>query len=237
MEKLKLLKSVQIKNSRHYGKFRLSRLKNGQGKLISLVLRQALLTGLVCACFTSAKIKNENRFCIVGVEESIPEIFMNLQGINLKGQFDDLQIPYTTHAIIDLEGPLKVTARDIKFPIDLGLSVVDETRHIANITQPIPFVVKLRIEINSGNSKPETGVPNEEGEEGEEGEQEHSFDAIFTPIRHFETSIQSYEYEGKTVEHLFLEIWTDSTITPYEALVQASRKMICLLRYFLQSEL
>nr|YP_009299140.1 RNA polymerase alpha subunit [Pelargonium exhibens]YP_009299182.1 RNA polymerase alpha subunit [Pelargonium exhibens]AJB99054.1 RNA polymerase alpha subunit [Pelargonium exhibens]AJB99097.1 RNA polymerase alpha subunit [Pelargonium exhibens] len=233
MIQFKVLDGIQVKNAQQYGRFGLSPLKNGEAKLLSLVLRQALLTSLVCACFTSAKIKNEPRSfyfrsLMVGIKEPIPKILSNLSGIKLKGKFDDFQIPFTTRAFIDRIGPLTVTARDIQLPF--GLTVVDETQHIATLTQAIPFFVELRIEINSANSKPETGVPNEEGEEW------HLLDAIFTPIRQFESSIQSYEYEGQTVEHLFLEIYTDSTITPYEALVQASRKMISLLTFFLQPE-
>nr|YP_009299918.1 RNA polymerase alpha subunit [Pelargonium trifidum]YP_009299958.1 RNA polymerase alpha subunit [Pelargonium trifidum]AJB99831.1 RNA polymerase alpha subunit [Pelargonium trifidum]AJB99873.1 RNA polymerase alpha subunit [Pelargonium trifidum] len=225
----------RIPSGGDYGKFVLCPIHNGQANFLANSLRQALLKSLVCARVTRAKIKNEPTFGmhIQGIKESIPAILRNLSKIRLKGNFDDLHLPCTEKAILDVNIPLKekevfaildrkncpftIMAHDIKLPS--GLSVVDKTQHIATLTEPVSFCVELQIEINSVDSKTETEVTNEE-------QGWHSFDVSFLPIHLVTTSIHRYDYAGESVEMLLIGIWTDKTIGAYEALVQASQRTI-----------
>nr|YP_009300138.1 RNA polymerase alpha subunit [Pelargonium transvaalense]YP_009300185.1 RNA polymerase alpha subunit [Pelargonium transvaalense]AJC00054.1 RNA polymerase alpha subunit [Pelargonium transvaalense]AJC00100.1 RNA polymerase alpha subunit [Pelargonium transvaalense] len=210
-----------------YGRFCISPLTKDQCELIKTALRQALLTEILCARFTHAKIQNSsnNLMNIVGIEESIPEILHNLSQIRLKGNLEDLASHGPFVAILDLEGPITAMAIDIELP--RGLKVVKESHHIATITKPIPLFIELRIEIHSGEWNRETPVPDEEG---------YSIDATFTPIHKVDSRIQSYSYEGIPFQSLFLDIWSERPTEPLEALLQASNKIRKLFMSVLGAE-
>nr|AKF43085.1 RNA polymerase alpha subunit [Pelargonium transvaalense] len=210
-----------------YGRFCISPLTKDQCELIKTALRQALLTEILCARFTHAKIQNSsnNLMNIVGIEESIPEILHNLSQIKLTGNLEDLASHGPFVAILDLEGPITAMAIDIELPP--GIQVVEESHHIATITKPIPLFVELRIEIHSGEWNRETPVPDEEG---------YSIDATFTPIHKVDSSIQSYSYEGIPFQSLFLDIWSERPTEPLEALLQASNKIRKLFMSVLGAE-
>nr|YP_009300143.1 RNA polymerase alpha subunit [Pelargonium transvaalense]YP_009300180.1 RNA polymerase alpha subunit [Pelargonium transvaalense]AJC00059.1 RNA polymerase alpha subunit [Pelargonium transvaalense]AJC00095.1 RNA polymerase alpha subunit [Pelargonium transvaalense] len=217
----------ELYNGLLHGRFCLSPLQKEQCQLMETALRQALLTEILCARFTHAKIQNSsnNWRNIVGIEESIPEILHNLSQIKLTGNLEDLASHGPFVAILDLEGPITAMAVDIELPP--GIHFVDESHHIATITKPIPFSVELQIEVHSGEWNRETPVPDEEG---------YSIDATFTPIHKVDSSIQSYSYGGETFQTLILDIWSERTIQPHEALSQASNKIMKLFRSVLKAE-
>nr|YP_009338973.1 RNA polymerase alpha subunit [Pelargonium endlicherianum]YP_009339005.1 RNA polymerase alpha subunit [Pelargonium endlicherianum]API84931.1 RNA polymerase alpha subunit [Pelargonium endlicherianum]API84962.1 RNA polymerase alpha subunit [Pelargonium endlicherianum] len=218
---------AQLENGLRCGRFGLAPLTNEQCQLIKNAVRQTLLTEILCARFTRAKMKNASNHLmnIVGIEESIPEILHNLSQIKLRGNLEDLAGHGPLVALLDLQGPQTAMAVDIELPP--GIEVVDESHHIATITKPIPFFVELQIEIDSGESNRETPVPDEEG---------YSIDAIFRPIHKVDSSIYSYEYEGESFQSLFLEIWSEPPSEPYEALLQALKKIFHLLSIISQPE-
>nr|YP_009338971.1 RNA polymerase alpha subunit [Pelargonium endlicherianum]YP_009339007.1 RNA polymerase alpha subunit [Pelargonium endlicherianum]API84929.1 RNA polymerase alpha subunit [Pelargonium endlicherianum]API84964.1 RNA polymerase alpha subunit [Pelargonium endlicherianum] len=218
---------THLENGLRCGRFGLAPLTNEQCQLLKNAVRQTLLTEILCARFTRAKMKNSSNHLmnIVGIEESIPEILHNLSQIQLRGNLEDLAGHGPLVAILDVHGPITAMAVDIEFPP--GIEVVDESHHIATITKPIPFFVELQIEIHSGESNRETPVPDEEG---------YSIDAIFRPIHKVDSSIYSYESEGESFQSLFLEIWSEPPSEPYDALSQAVKKIFHLLTIISQPE-
>nr|WLF86431.1 RNA polymerase alpha subunit [Anemone rivularis var. flore-minore] len=206
----------------YYGRFILSPLMKGQADTIGIAMRRALLGEIEGTCITRAKSEKipHEYSTIVGIEESVHEILMNLKEIVLKSNLYG-----TRDASICVKGPGYVTAQDIISPP--SVEIVDTTQHIANLTEPIDFCIGLQIESNRGYRMK---TPNN----AEEGS--YPINAVFMPVRNANHSIHSYSNGNEKQEILFLEIWTNGSLTPKEALYEASRNLIDLFIPFLHAE-
>nr|YP_009437233.1 RNA polymerase alpha subunit [Lobelia cardinalis]APQ39837.1 RNA polymerase alpha subunit [Lobelia siphilitica var. siphilitica]ATG27608.1 RNA polymerase alpha subunit [Lobelia cardinalis] len=205
-----------------YGRFILSPLLKGQADTIGIAMRRALLGEIEGTCITrakSAKIPHEYS-TIVGIQESVHEILMNLKEIVLRS---NLYGP--CEAAICARGPGSITAKDIIAPP--YVEIIDNTQQIASLTEPIELCIRLQIERNRGYLiKTSNNV--------QDGS--YPIDAIFMPVRNVNHSIHSYGTGNEKHEILFLEIWTNGSLTPKEALQEASRNLIDLFIPFLQTE-
>nr|BDY08649.1 RNA polymerase subunit alpha [Lysimachia capillipes] len=206
----------------YYGRFLLSPLMKGQADTIGIAMRRALLGEIEGTCITRArseKIPHEYS-TIVGIQESVHEILMNLKEIVLRSNLYG-----TCAASICVKGPGYVTAQDIISPT--YVEIVDNTQHIASLTEPIDFCIGLQIERNRGyriksaNNFQDRSYP---------------VDAVFMPVRNANHSIHSYGNGNEKQEILFLEIWTNGSLTPKEALHEASRNLIDLFIPFFYTE-
>ena len=206
----------------YYGRFILAPLRRGQADTIGIVMRRALLGEIEGTCITRAKsdkISHEYS-TIVGIQESVHEILMNLKEIVLRSNLYG-----TRDASICVKGPGYVTAQDIILPS--SVEIVDNTQHIANLTEPIHLCIELQIERNRGYH---IKTPNN----FQKGS--YPIDAVFMPVRNANHSIHSYVNGNENQEILFLEIWTNGSLTPKEALREASRNLIDLFIPFLHAE-
>nr|AKZ23805.1 RNA polymerase alpha subunit [Evolvulus nuttallianus] len=201
-----------------YGRFILSPLKKGQADTIGIAIRRALLGEIEGTCIT--RVKSEKALheysTIAGIQESVHEILMNLKEIVLRSNLYG-----TCDASICVKGPGHVTAKDIILPP--YVEIVDNTQHIALLTEPIDLCIGLQIERNRGY------IRNHDFEDGS-----FRIDAVFMPVRNANHSIYSYGNEKQEI--LFLEIWTNGSLTPKEALHEASRNLIDLFLPFLHME-
>ncbi|KAB2069029.1 hypothetical protein ES319_A08G070100v1 [Gossypium barbadense] len=129
----------------YYGRFILSPLMKGQADTIGIAMRRALLGELEGTCITRAKSEkiSHEYSTIVGIQESVHEILMNLKKIVLRGNLYG-----TRNAFICAKGPGYVTAQDIILPP--SVEIVDNTQHVANLTKPIDLCIGLQIERNRG---------------------------------------------------------------------------------------
>ncbi|KAJ0565200.1 putative DNA-directed RNA polymerase [Helianthus annuus] len=127
----------------------------------------------------------------MGIQESVHEILMNLKEIVLRSNLYG-----TCEASICVRGPGYVIAQDIILPP--YVEIVDNTQHIASLTEPIELVIGLQIEKNRGYL---IKAPNtfQDGS--------YPIDPVFMPVRNANHSIHSYENGNKEI--LFLEIWTN----------------------------
>nr|YP_009757097.1 RNA polymerase alpha subunit [Impatiens pritzelii]QIM15125.1 RNA polymerase alpha subunit [Impatiens pritzelii] len=206
----------------YYGRFILSPLMKGQADTIGISMRRVLLGEIEGTCITRAKFEKipHEYSNIVGIEESVHEILMNLKEIVLRSNLYG-----TCDASICVKGPGYVTSQDIILPP--YVKIVDNTQHIASLTEPIDFYIGLQIERNRGyrikslNSFEDRSYP---------------IDAVFMPVRNANHSIHSYGNGNEKQEILFLEIWTNGSLTPKEALHEASRNLIDLFIPFLHTE-
>nr|YP_009403764.1 RNA polymerase alpha subunit [Isotoma hypocrateriformis]ASA34956.1 RNA polymerase alpha subunit [Isotoma hypocrateriformis] len=205
-----------------YGRFILSPLLKGQADTIGIAMRRALLGEIEGTCITRAKsVKIPHEYStIVGIQESVHEILMNLKEIVLRSNLYG-----TCEAAICVRGPGYITAKDIIAPP--YVKIIDNTQQIASLTEPIELGIGLQIERNRGYFiKTSNNV--------QDGS--YPIDAIFMPIRNVNHSIHSYGTGNEKHEILFLEIWTNGSLTPKEALQEASRNLIDLFIPFLQTE-
>ncbi|TYH59435.1 hypothetical protein ES332_D08G221300v1 [Gossypium tomentosum] len=124
-------------------------------------------------------------------------------------------------------GPGYVTAQDIILPP--SMETVDNTQHVANLTKPIDLCIGLQIERNRGY---DTKMPKNFHDRS------YPIDVVFMPIRNVNHSIHCYGNDNEKQEILFLEIWTNGSLTPKEALHEASHNLIALKSIFIdQSKL
>ena len=206
----------------YYGRFILSPLMKGQADTIGIAMRRALLGEIEGTCITRAKSEKvpHEYSTIVGIEESVHEILLNLKEIVLRSNLYGVR-----DALICVRGPRYVTAQDIISPP--SVEIVDTTQHIANLTEPIDLCIGLQINRDRGyrmepiNDSQDVSYP---------------IDAVSMPVRNANHSIHSYGNGNEKQEILFLEIWTNGSLTPKEALYEASRNLIDLFLPFLHAE-
>nr|CAI2546892.1 RNA polymerase subunit alpha [Spirodela intermedia] len=206
----------------HYGRFVLSPLMKGQADTIGIAMRRALLEEMEGTCITRAKSEKvpHEYSTIVGIEESVHEILMNLKEIVLRSNLYG-----TRDASICVKGPRYITAQDIILPA--SVEIVDTTQHIATLTEPLDLCIGLQIQRDRGYRM----RPTNDSQEGS-----YPIDAVFMPVRNANHSIYSYGNGNEKQEILFLEIWTNGSLTPKEALHEASRNLIDLFIPFLHAE-
>nr|WCQ83039.1 RNA polymerase subunit alpha [Triplostegia grandiflora]WCQ83121.1 RNA polymerase subunit alpha [Triplostegia grandiflora]WCQ83285.1 RNA polymerase subunit alpha [Triplostegia grandiflora]WCQ83367.1 RNA polymerase subunit alpha [Triplostegia grandiflora] len=206
----------------YYGRFILSPLMKGQADTIGIAMRRALLGEIEGTCITRAKSEKlpHEYSTIVGIQESVHEILMNLKEVVLRSNLYG-----TCDASICVRGPGYITAQDIISPP--YVEIIDNTQHIISLTEPMDLCIGLQIERNRGYL---IKTPNH----FQDGS--YPIDAVFMPVRNANHSIHSYGNGNEKQEILFLEIWTNGSLTPKEALHQASRNLIDLFIPFLHTE-
>nr|YP_009771115.1 RNA polymerase alpha subunit [Colophospermum mopane]QIT01817.1 RNA polymerase alpha subunit [Colophospermum mopane] len=205
----------------YYGRFILSPLMKGQADTIGIAMRRALLGEIEGTCITRAKSDKvpHEYSTMIGIQESVHEILMNLKEIVLRSNLYE-----TRDASICVKGPGYVTAQDIILPP--SVEIVDNTQHIASLTEPINLCIELQIERNRAFR---IKTPNN----FQDGS--YPIDAVFMPVRNANHSIHSYLNGTEKQEILFLEIWTNGSLTPKEALYEASRNLIDFFIPFLHA--
>nr|QYB22516.1 RNA polymerase alpha subunit [Sequoiadendron giganteum]BBN66923.1 RNA polymerase alpha chain [Sequoiadendron giganteum] len=225
--KIPELKCVEFRteNKRfNYGRFTLSPLRKGQANTIGSAIRRVLLGEVEGTCITRAQFQNiSNEYSvIIGIEESIHEILMNLKEIVLRSDVYGIR-----EGCIHVVGPKKVTAQDIMLPP--SVRIIDTTQHIANINKSITLDISLQIEKGRGYI-----IQNPNNYNSKDGI--FPIDAAFVPVQNVNYSIHSYWSENEIQEILFLEIWTNGGLAPKEALYEASRNLIDFFLPFLNAK-
>nr|ACP51475.1 RNA polymerase alpha subunit [Pinus albicaulis] len=218
----KCIESRAYSKRLHYGRFALSPLRKGRADTIGIAMRRALLGEVEGTCITRVKLENikHEYSAIIGIEESVHDILMNLKEIVLRSDSYGIR-----EASIYIVGPRNVTAQDIILPP--SVKIIDTTQHIARLTKSITSDIRLQIEKNRGyiihsSNNYQDGI--------------FPIDAVFMPVRDANYSIHSYGSGNEIQEVLFLEIWTNGGLTPREALYEASRNLIDLFIPFLHGE-
>nr|AZN62265.1 RNA polymerase alpha subunit [Echinocodon lobophyllus] len=205
----------------YYGRFIMSPLIKGQADTIGIAMRRALLGEIEGTCITRAKSEKipHEYSSIVGIQESVHEILLNLQEIVLRSQLYG-----TCDAAIRARGPGYVTAQDIIAPP--FIEIIDNTQHIATLTEPIDLCILLQIERSRGYRTTEKMIL----------DGSYPIGGVVMPVRNVNHSIHSYGTGNEKHEILFLEIWTNGSFTPKEALHEAARKLIDFFIPFLDAE-
>nr|QXO04577.1 RNA polymerase alpha subunit [Hetaeria anomala] len=206
----------------YYGRFILSPLMKGQADTIGIAMRRALLGEIEGTCITCATFENvfHEYSMIAGIEESVHEVLINLKEIVLRSNLYGVRA-----ASICVRGPKYITAQDIISPP--YVEIVDTTQHIANLTEPIDLFIELQIKRDRGYRLKSTNNSHNGS---------YPIDIVSMPVRNVNHSIHSYGNGNEKKEILFLEIWTNGSLTPKEALYEASRNLIDLLIPFLHAE-
>jgi DNA-directed RNA polymerase subunit alpha len=201
------IETVEVNENGTYGKFVVEPLERGYGTTLGNSLRRILLSSLPGAAATSIKIEGLlHEFSTVpGVVEDTTEIILNLKRLSLKIHSDEEKT-----LTIDAEGPGVVTAGDIR--TDSDVDVLNPDLHIATLAEG----AKLFMEITANRGRGYIPADRNKKEDMEIGV--IPIDSIYTPIERVNYTVENTRVGQVTnYDKLTLEVWTDGSIRPDEA--------------------
>jgi len=212
-------KVILLEADDQYGKFEFRPLEPGYGITVGNALRRILLSSLEGYAITTIKIDGvDHEFStITGVMEDVTEIILNLKQVRFRKMVEDID---NEKIVVKLSDQEQFKAGDLNNSLS-SFEVLNPDLVICRMEPD----VKLQIEINI--SKGRGYVPAEENQPEEAEFGVIAIDSIFTPIRNVKYSIDNYRVEQKTdYEKLILEITTDGSIHPKDALKEAAKILI-----------
>ena len=210
---------IMLDSAQNEGLFEFRPLEPGFGLTVGNALRRVLLSSLEGFAITSIKIKGvDHEFTTIkGVVEDVTEIILNLKQVRFKQQIEDENIEIAT---------IRISKKEIITAADLGSSlsnfqVLNPEQIICTTDNKTDFEMEFTIEKGRGY------VPAEENQDNETALGTISIDSIFTPIKNVKFNIENYRVEQKTdFEKLNVNIITDGSIDPKEALTEAAKILI-----------
>jgi DNA-directed RNA polymerase subunit alpha len=198
-----------------YGRFILQPLERGYGVTIGNSFRRVLLSSLPGTAITAIKIAGvEHEFATIkGVAEDIYNIILNLKGVRFK------QVDQSTGVIrVRKRGPGNLTAADIT-AATAEFTVLNKNHHIATLSPDAELDMELRMGRGKGYVTSDDNVSEDENDVNL-----IPVDAIFTPIKTVKYTIENVRVGQRTdYEKLILEVDTDGSVNPKEALTIAGR--------------
>ena len=221
----KPLKSEKLQSGVCYGQFLINDLQPGQGITIGNHLRRVLLGDLEGTAISAVRIVGiRHEFATIpGVREDILEILLNLKGIVIKSNTRDIKF-----GRLKVQGPLVVTADLISLPT--GLEIVNKNHYIATISSSINLEIEFKIEHGTGYKLASQMFVDED----------KSFlqiDSIFMPVQKVNFKIENvYDNDNSITERLFIEIWTNGSIKPIDALKKACQIIINLFTSLIETK-
>ena len=204
---------VDNPESTGYGKFVVEPLERGYGMTLGNSLRRILLSSLPGYAATSIKIAGvQHEFSTIpGITEDVTEIVLNVKQILLKLHSEGIKTVY-----IDAVGPCEVTAGDIK--ADAEVEILNPDLHICTLGENATFNMEITLSEGRGyvsadrNKTPQTviGVI--------------PVDSIYAPVKKVNYTVEPCRVGDRTdYDKLTLEVWTDGTISPKDAVCLGAR--------------
>ncbi|HEX3074425.1 MAG TPA: DNA-directed RNA polymerase subunit alpha [Ignavibacteriales bacterium] len=197
-----------------YGLFTVQPLEQGYGVTLGNSLRRVLLSSLTGAAIIAIKIDGvlHEFSTIPGVVEDVSEVILNLKQVRIK-----LLNRRTNKLEIDLAGPAEFKAGDLQ-KSNPDIEVLNPDLHIATLNKSAKFTLELRIGTGKGY------VPANEQVIPDQTIGLIPIDAIFTPIKNVKYNIENVRIGEKNVyEKLTLEVVTDGSLTPEDALTNSAK--------------
>ena len=212
-------KVLMLEADAFFGKFEFRPLEPGYGITIGNALRRILLSSLEGYAISSVKIEGvEHEFATIpGVLEDVTNIILNLKQVRFKHEGEEVDEEKVTVSVSKKE---VFKAGDIGKQLTGGFEVLNPDLEICHLDPSASFQIELII--NKGRGY----VPADEHTVSQDV-QVISVDSIYTPIRNVKYTIDNYRVEQKTdYEKLILEIMTDGSIHPKDALKEAAKILI-----------
>ena len=198
----------------YYGKFIAEPFERGYGVTLGNALRRVLLSSIEGAAVTAIKVEGvSHEFSnLEGVLEDIPEIILNIKNIVLKSYS---KVPKKIH--IKANGAREIKAKDII--TDDTVEVINPDLHIATLTSKS---AKLNIEMDVGRGRGFVTAELNKKEDNPVGV--IAIDSIFTPVKRVNFKVENTRVGNRTdYGRLIIEIWTDASIEPKEALIYSAK--------------
>ncbi len=215
---IECLESKVEKNQSQYSKFVLEPLERGQGTTVGNALRRVLLSNLEGAAVTSVRIAGVNHefATIPGVREDVLEILLNMKEIVLKSYTSQPQI-----GRLLLQGPGIATAE--RFDLPSEVEAVNPNQYVATLAEGARLEMEFRIEKGKGYRSVD------KSREESAALDFLQIDAVFMPVYKVNYSVEDARIDGSVErDRLILEVWTNGSISPQEALSQAAHLLVDL---------
>lgn len=213
---------LDIDEASNYGKFALYPLERGYGTTIGNSMRRVLLSSLPGSSVSKILIEGVlHEFSIIdGVVEDVPEIILNLKGLDIKKNSDE-----DVTLFLDIEGPKIVTAKDISK--DSSIEIANPDHYIATVNDKAKLFISLEVtngkgyrisDQNKSDSDPIGTI---------------AIDSSFTPVEKVNYYVENTRVgEATDYDKLVIEVWTNGTISPQEALSEGAIILIDDFTYF-----
>jgi len=217
------IERVEIGSNNCYGRFVIEPLERGYGQTLGNSLRRVLLSSLPGVAVTSIRIEGvQHEFSTIpGVKEDVTEIILNLKGLSARLYSDSVKL-----VSIDVQGPCDLTAGMLI--VDEEVEVLNPEMHIATLNEDAHLQMQLTLDKNRGyvtaernkmTNMPIGVIP---------------VDSIFTPIRKVNYAVEDTRVGQMTdYDKLTLEVWTNGSILPDEAISLAAKILAGHLALFI----
>ena len=213
---------VEISEDSRYGKFVCEPLERGYGTTFGNSLRRILLSSLQGAAITAISIDGvlHEFSTIPGVRDDVTNIILNLKSLCLKMYSDE---PKTIR--LDVVGAKEVTAADIT--VDSDVEILNPELHIATLNEDGSLHMEMTVERGRGY------VPAEKNKKPDHVIGVIPIDSIFSPILRVNYTVTDTRVGNVTdYDKLTLEVWTNGSIRPEEAISKAASILIMHLKLF-----
>jgi DNA-directed RNA polymerase subunit alpha len=207
------------KDQSQYGKFVLEPLERGQGSTVGNALRRVLLANLEGTSITAVRVAGvAHEFSTIpGVREDVLDILLNLKKVVLKSYSGQPQI-----GRLVVQGPADVTAESFDLPSEV--EIISPGQPVATVAAGHTLEMEFRVERGKGYR----GVDRIRADENAAIDF-MQLDSIFMPVRKVNYSVEDARVGGLLGhDRLILEMWTNGSLTPQEALAQAANILVDL---------
>ena len=223
------IERVEIGENSRYGKFVVNPLERGFGQTLGNSLRRVLLNSLPGVAATSVRIEGvQHEFSTVpGMKEDVAELILNIKLLSAKLYTEQPKI-----VKIDAKGPCEVTAGDIV--ADDEVEIINPELHIATLSEGAHLECQITLEKGRGYVSAERNkqLAVERNKVMPIGV--IPVDSIFTPIRKVSYSVEDTRVGQVTdYDKLTIEVWTNGSILPKEALASAAQILTNNMRLFI----
>ena len=213
---------AEISDDNRYGKFICEPLERGYGTTFGNSLRRMLLSSLEGAAVTSIRIDGvlHEFSTIPGVRDDVTNIVLNLKQLCLKMEGNEPKV-----IRIDAEGEKEVTAADII--CDADIEVLNPDLHIATLNEDGKLKIEMTVERGRGY------VPTDKNKKPDDTIGVIPIDSIFSPVQRVNYTVQDTRVGNVTdYDKLILEVWTDGSMRPEEAVSKAAGILVMHLKLF-----
>jgi DNA-directed RNA polymerase subunit alpha len=212
-----------------YGKFYAEPFERGYGATLGNSLRRVLLSSIQGAAATWLIIDGvKHEFTNVeGVKEDISEIILNMKSVNFKLHGD---VAATT-VYLDVKGPRDITGAN--FELNNNVEILNPNQHIATLTKG----ARLKMEVNVALGRGYVPASEHKPEDEDEPLGIIPIDSAFSPVRNVKYLVENARVGQRTdYDRLIMEIWTNGSVTPEEAVSYAARILRDHLAMFIRIE-
>ncbi len=212
------VESQTEENYSQYSKFVLEPLERGQGTTVGNALRRVLLSNLEGTAVTAVRIAGVNHefASIPGVREDVLDILLNMKQMVLRSYSNTPQI-----GRLFVQGPATVRAED--FELSSDIEAVDPNQYVATLAAQATLEMEFKIEQGNGYRAVDRSLDETSALDFLQ------IDAVFMPVHRVNYAVEDARIGGALEkDRLILEVWTNGSLTPQEALSQAASILVDL---------